>query len=65
MSTDKILHVGFNQDFGKLSLAVHQLNCLNFKKIFKECFTCGLDDGYRIYNTNPLKENAREGIYII
>lgn len=22
---------------------------------------CGLDSGYRIYNTDPLKENAREG----
>ena len=22
---------------------------------------CGTDDGYRIYNTDPLKENAREG----
>lgn len=21
----------------------------------------GLEDGYRIYNTDPLKENAREG----
>ena len=27
----------------------------------KECFMCGLDNGYRIYNTDPLKENAREG----
>ena len=25
---------------------------------------CGTDDGYRIYNTDPLKENAREGIYV-
>lgn len=25
-----------------------------------ECFMCGLDNGYRIYNTDPLKENARE-----
>ncbi|CAF0876377.1 unnamed protein product [Brachionus calyciflorus] len=25
-----------------------------------ECFMCGLEDGYRIYNTDPLKENARE-----
>lgn len=25
-----------------------------------ECFMCGLDSGYRIYNTDPLKENARE-----
>lgn len=25
-----------------------------------ECFMCGVDNGYRIYNTDPLKENARE-----
>lgn len=25
-----------------------------------ECFMCGLESGYRIYNTDPLKENARE-----
>ena len=23
----------------------------------------GLDSGYRIYNTDPLKENAREGYF--
>jgi hypothetical protein len=31
----------------------------------KECFMCGLDTGYRIYNTDPLKENAREGKSLI
>lgn len=25
---------------------------------------CGLQSGYRIYNTDPLKENAREGILV-
>jgi hypothetical protein len=33
---------------------------MNQMKI-EECFMCGLDNGYRIYNTDPLKENAREG----
>lgn len=24
------------------------------------CFACGLDDGLRIYNSDPLKENIKE-----
>ena len=25
---------------------------------------CGYEGGYRIYNTDPLKENAKEGTHI-
>lgn len=59
MANDGILFIGFNQDSG-LRLFVEN----NFQKYYsalKECFMCGLEDGYRIYNTDPLKENAREG----
>jgi hypothetical protein len=35
--------------------------CFFFVVFCEECFMAGLDTGYRIYNTDPLKENAREG----
>ncbi len=67
-SLEKILFIGFNQDCGNNYFMV---DCILYNaNLFipfpiQECFTCGLEDGYRIYNTEPLKETAREGKIIL
>ena len=62
---DNILFIGFNQDCGEKNgakrLFAYNLKLIDPFRLLPECFMCVLESVYRIYNTDPLKENAREG----
>ena len=51
-----LLFVGWNQDHGKRVKRI-----LEVLTHLAGCFSCGMENGFRIYNCDPLKEKEREG----
>lgn len=60
MSTSsEVLSLKFNQNFGKIcinKLIIISNNYYMTFDIFKGCFIVGMNDGLRIFNTEPLVE---------
>jgi hypothetical protein len=52
-----LLFVGFNQDASKIFIDI----LIFIYQNHLDCFACGIENGFRIYNTDPLRQTQRQG----
>jgi len=52
-----LLFVGFNQDASK----IFRYLLIFIYENHLDCFACGIENGFRIYNTDPLRQTQRQG----
>ena len=55
-----LLFVGFNQDASRIIRRLSFIIAIHFN--FRlDCFACGVENGFRIYNSDPLRQTQRQG----
>ena len=57
-NSNGLLYAGWNQDQGKVDHHAEHSDSV----CGAGCFSCGMENGFRIYNTDPLKEKERQGV---
>ncbi len=64
-ATSEVISLRFNQNFGKLyfNFFSQSIKKCKYCIFLLGCFVCGMNDGIRIFNTEPLVEKLYLSIY--